>query len=388
MKRRAPFVLVIALAAGAVWLLVARPWSPPGPLVASGTIEAHQVLVGSRVGGRVAKVHVREGDRVRAGQVIAEIEPEETVASRAAAEAAVASARASLEALLAGSRPEEIARARAQAEAARQALEALRTWPRKEELEAARADLEAARADLANAEAQHRRVEELTRSGVASAADLDAARSARDAGRAKVESLREHLRVHEAGSRPEDIRAAEARLADAEASRALVEKGPRQEDIDRGRAALREAEARLAVLDQQLEEMVVRSPGDAIVEVFDTRPGDLAGAGKPLATLIEPDLWVRVYIPENRLGLVRVGEEVTVRVDSYPGRDFAGAVERVHRKAEFTPRNVQTPEERVNQVFGVRVRLPDPEGMLRAGMAADVTFPSPAQASPGSPEGN
>jgi membrane fusion protein YbhG len=109
--------------------------------------------------------------------------------------------------------------------------------------------------------------------------------------------------------------------------------------------------------------------------VFDIRPGDLAAANKPLATLIEPDLWVRVYVPESQIGLVRLGQEVRVRVDSFPGRDFRGVVEQISRKAEFTPRNVQTPEERVNQVLGVKVRLDNRDGLLRAGMAADVFLP-------------
>ncbi len=351
------------------------PWRPADVLTVSGTIEAHEILVGSKVGGRVAKVHVREGDRVRPGQILVELEGDELEARRAEAAAAVAQAQATLDQLVAGSRPEEVARARAAADAAQQTLAGVKTWPRAEEVAQARADVAAAEAELAYAEAQYRRFEELFREGAVAAAERDNALSRRDADRAKLASLRERLRIVETGSRPEDIGAAEGRFKEADAGRRLVEKGPREEEIRQARANLRAAEARLRVIETQLAEMVVKSPTDAVVEVFDTRPGDLAGPNKAVATLIEPDLWVRVYVPESQIGRVRLGQEATVRVDSFPGRRFRGVVEQINRQAEFTPRNVQTPEERVNQVFGVKVRLDNSEGLLRAGMAADVSLP-------------
>jgi multidrug resistance efflux pump len=350
------------------------PWRPVDTLTVSGNIEAHEILVGSKVGGRVAKVSVREGDRVKPGQVLVELERDELEARRAEAVAAVGQAQAALDQLLAGSRPEEIARARGTADAARETYLGVKTWPRSEEVAQARADLVGAEADQAYSESQYRRFDDLFRDGAVAAADLDNARSRRDADRAKVASLREKLRVLETGSRPEDLRAAEGRLKEADASRQLVEKGPREEEIRQARANLKAAEARLRVIETQLDEMVVKSPADAVVEVFDTRPGDLAAPNKALATLIEPDLWVRVYVPESQIGRLRLGQEATVRVDSFPGRRFQGVVEQINRQAEFTPRNVQTPEERVNQVFGVKVRLDNREGLLRAGMAADVTL--------------
>ncbi len=350
------------------------PWRGDGPLTVSGTIEAHEILVGSKVGGRVAKVHVREGDRVKPGQLLVELERDELEARKAEAAAVVAQSQATLDQLLAGSRPEEIARARSAAEAAQQTLAGVKTWPRPEEVAQAKAEVAAAEAELAYAEAQYRRFDDLFRDGAVAAAELDNARSRRDADRAKVASLRERLRTLETGSRPEDVGTAEGRFKEADAGRRLVEKGPREEEIRQARAARQAARARLQVIETQLAETVIAAPADAVVEVFDIRPGTLVAATKPLATLIEPDLWVRVYVPESQIGRLRLGQEVAVRVDSFPGRRFRGVVEQVNRKAEFTPRNVQTPEERVNQVFGVKVRLENPEGLLRAGMAADVTL--------------
>ena len=102
-----------------------------------------------------------------------------------------------------------------------------------------------------------------------------------------------------------------------------------------------------------------------------------APANREVATLILPDrLWVRVYVPEPWLGLIKLNDTVRVRVDSYPDRDFSGAVEQINRKAEFTPRNVQTVEDRIKQVFGVKIRLDNKEDTLRAGMSADIFFPN------------
>jgi HlyD family secretion protein len=139
--------------------------------------------------------------------------------------------------------------------------------------------------------------------------------------------------------------------------------------VERARAALRQ-------IDTQLAELEVRAPADAIVEVLQSRPGDLISPGSPVATLVEVDrLWVRVYVPEPELGYVQSGKEVSVTVDTFHGESFKGRIEEIASRGEFTPRNVQTRDERAHQVFGVRVRLDNSARKLRAGMAADVTIP-------------
>jgi HlyD family secretion protein len=123
--------------------------------------------------------------------------------------------------------------------------------------------------------------------------------------------------------------------------------------------------------------MKVNAPTDSILEVLLVKVVDVLPANREVATLLLPQhLWVRVFVPEPWLGLIKVGDPVRVRVDSFPGKDFDGTVEQVNRQAEFTPRNVQTVEDRIRQVFGVKIRLPYNEDQLRAGMSADVTFPS------------
>jgi len=364
---------ILVVIAGSLygWLSAGRDPS----LTASGNIEADEILVGSKVGGRVSKVLVREGDRVQAGQVLIELERDELEARRAEAAGQVAQFEAALEQLRRGSRPEEVARARAQAQQAVENLAMAQAGPRPEEIRQARADVEAALAEAQNAELQARRFEALVAEGAISAQERDNAVNRRDTDRARLEAARQKLQLLEAGSRREEIAVAQQRAHEAAALQEQVERGPREEEIRQAQAVLVQAKARLQANKSQLDETVIRAPRDAVVEVLDLRPGTLVAPNKPLAILIEPDLWVRVYIPEDKLGHIRLGEPVEVRVDSFPGRRFSGVVDQINRKAEFTPRNVQTPEERVNQVFGVKVRLEDPERHLRAGMAADVTFP-------------
>ncbi|HEY2124880.1 MAG TPA: efflux RND transporter periplasmic adaptor subunit [Chthoniobacterales bacterium] len=147
--------------------------------------------------------------------------------------------------------------------------------------------------------------------------------------------------------------------------------------VDADRMRVVQARAQLADIDAQLAEMEVKAPTDSILEVLTVKVGDVLPANREVATLLLPlHLWVRVYVPEPWLGLIKVGDEVRVRVDSFPKVDFPGTVEQVNRQAEFTPRNVQTVEDRIRQVFGVKVRLPSNDDRLRAGMAADVIFPN------------
>ncbi len=122
--------------------------------------------------------------------------------------------------------------------------------------------------------------------------------------------------------------------------------------------------------------MKVVAPGDTVLEILSVKVGDVLAANREVATLIVPDyLWVRVYVPQPWLGQIKLNDSVRVRVDSFPNEQFQGVVEQINRQAEFTPRNVQTVEDRIRQVFGVKVRLENRDDKLRAGMSADVIFP-------------
>ena len=162
-----------------------------------------------------------------------------------------------------------------------------------------------------------------------------------------------------------------------DAERAESAAKSQEKSLEASQMKIIQARAQLADIDAQLKEMQVLAPADSILEVLSVKVGDVLPPNGEVATLLLPQhLWVRVYVPEPWLGLIKIGETVRVRVDSFPGKDFPGVVEQINRQAEFTPRNVQTVEDRIKQVFGVKIRLPNNDDRLRAGMAADVYFPN------------
>ncbi|HET9529362.1 MAG TPA: efflux RND transporter periplasmic adaptor subunit [Blastocatellia bacterium] len=362
------------VAAAATWKYLSER-SSENDLVLSGTVEADEIHVGSRISGRIAEVLVKEGQQVKQNEPLIRFESYDLDAKRADARALIARAEANLERALNGSRPEEIAAARAQAQAARAALEQARRGPRQQEIDTARADLNAAEADFEVARLSFQRIEQLAQNGVVSRQDYDNARAAFDRARARREAARQRLDLLLAGTRSEEIERAEREYQQAEANRLLVERGPRKEEIAAARAELERARAALQQIETQQAELEVRSPADAFVEVLEVRPGDLINPGSTVATLVEVDrLWVQVYVPEPELGHVQLGKDVSVKVDTFEDESFTGRIEQIANRGEFTPRNVQTREERTHQVFAVRVRLENGSERLRAGMAADVTI--------------
>lgn len=344
-------------------------------LVLSGVVEADEIHVGSKVSGRIAAVLVAEGQRVSAGQALVRFEAHDLDARRKEAAALVDEAQAGLERLLNGSRPEEIAEARAQAEAARMSLEMARNGPRPEEIEAARAELRAAEAEHDLARTSFQRTSRLASEGVVSRQELDRAKSDFDRARARAAAAREQVALLEAGTRGEEIERAERLHKQALARKELVEHGPRKEEIAAARAKLESARATLQVIETLLGELEVKSPADAFTEVLRVRPGDLIAPNDPIATLIETDrLWVRVYVPAPELGHLQLDKQVTIYVDTFPNEGFSGRIEHISSQGEFTPRNVQTREERYHQVFGVRAQVLSGTDRIRPGMAAEVVI--------------
>jgi multidrug resistance efflux pump len=344
-------------------------------LTLHGTIEARHVQVGSRVGGRVLEVRAREGQAVKAGDLLVALETDELQAQAAEAEAAVRQAEATWTKLRSGSQPDEIAQARAAARGAEAALRELEAGPRPEAIARAQAALAQAESDHRLARVTAQRHEDLWREGAVARQQFDDASARMEMTRAAVRSAQAMLNELLAGTRPEQIAQARQRYQEALAAQRLVEQGPRVEEIRAAEAALAQARARLELVRTQLRESRIVAPVASLVEVLDLRPGDLVAPNQPVAKLLEPDqTFVRVYLPETRLGWIAVGQAARISVDSFPGRSFAGVVEQINAAAEYTPRNVQTVEERADQVFGVKVAIREGSGLLRAGMAASVTL--------------
>lgn len=360
-------ILVGALAIGA--LLMMSKWRVE-PLKVSGFIEAHEIRLGSRIGGRVSAVLVAEGDEVKAGQVLVELEPFDLLSREAEARANLAARQAEHARLANGYRAEEIAQAKARVQQLSADHERLVKGPRQAEIDAARAQLDVAQARLLLAQRVHQRTSELFQTKTISADEMDRAVEELEAARGAHVAAAKQLQLLEEGTRPEEIAAAKAKLDEAGAALELMNKGFRQEEIDQAKAAADAAAAALEVIVEQKKELRIVAPLGGVIESLELQPGDLTAPGGPVMSMIQAgELWVRAYVPERLLP--NLGQRVPVTLDASPGR-FEGEVTFIARQAEFTPSNVQTPEERSKQVFRVKVTLREGLDRVRPGMSADV----------------
>jgi multidrug resistance efflux pump len=316
---------------------------------------------------------------VTAGQELVRFEAPELDTQRAQLDAQLAAAEAELLKAKNGPRPEEKAEAKAMLDAAEARLLRLENGWRPEEKRKARNDMEAAEAELVQAKADFARIDQLYRQGggaAVSRADWDAARAARDRAVNRHESTQAHYDMLMAGSRAEDIAEATAEVARAKAKYTLLLNGTRAEDIALAEAQVAEIKGKLRENDVNRREAVVRAPGPAVVEVLAVRKGDVLAPNQPVARILrDDDLWVKVFVPETELGKVRLGQAVEVTVDAYPGRKFLGVIDQIANASEFTPRNVQSVDERRHQVFAVKVRVDNRDGVFKSGMAAEVLLP-------------
>ena len=315
--------LLIAAIAFLWWRFgpVAQRNNSPNTILATGTIEATEVDVSAEIGGQIEKLLIDEGDRVQRGRLLARIEDSQLEAETARAEAALESARAVLEDLEAGARSEELERARMQVKLARATLEL--------------------------AEADWKRTAELHQEGVLSENRRDAMRANRDVAKNQYEAVMEELKLLEAGARPDQIEAA--------------------------RWQVKQAEAALQLAAVRLEKTGILAPISGVVLVKDSEEGEVILPGVPIVTIADPnDMWVKIYIDEINIGKIRLGQHAALHVDSYPEREFSGKVTYISDEAEFTPKNIQTREDRVKLVFAVKVGIDNEGGLLKSGMYADV----------------
>jgi len=354
-KKLAIFAAVLVVGS----FTAAYAWKSRGDssLTASGTLEARNISIGSKVGGRITRVLVREGDHVEPNQLLVVFDSAELEGQLLQAQGRVEAARANLAKMLRGSRPEEIAEANAASEGYREA-----------ELAQAQADVERARTEEANAERELKRTEILTASGATSQQSLDNARDRAQAAHALV------------AAQTNAVAAAEGRLKAAQAVADKTQRGFRTEDIAAARAEMTLAEGQLKEAEARWAEREVRAPAAAVVETMDLRPGDLLPANSPVAQLLEADqLYLMVYVPETQIGSVQIGKAAQIQIDTFPGQTFKAHVEQIRQQSEFLPRNVQTKEERVHQVIGVKLRVENRDNLLRAGVSVDVQFASEAR---------
>lgn len=432
-------------------------------VTASGTIEAIEMDISPRVAGRIVSLKVDEGDTVKKGQVIAVLDDSELSAQVEQARGALLTSQAKLADLMAGSREEQIRQARADYEkalagangsrdvyrtvseshykstelkanlataeasykaaqkeraatAARLAL--VKEGPRKEELESLKASLSQAKAHQKNAEADYNRYAQLYKEGAISGQQLDNALAVRDSSRGAVDAAEAKYQEAIAGSRPQEIEEAEARLAQADArlvgareslaaykqiyadrldSRRQLEgakssnevatsqvqaakaqldllaAGATKDTIKAARGQVEQAQGALNAAKTHLAYTTIVAPADGVVNVKYRELGEYVSPGTPIVKIASLDrVWLRVYAPLPTLGKVKVGQAASVRADTYPGKVYKGRVSSVSEEPEFTPKNVQTTEERVKLVYAVRIDLDNRSQELKPGMPADA----------------
>jgi len=377
MGRRAIGLVVLAIMA--IGLLVYSQVRR-GPFKVSGFIEAYEIRIGSRVGGRVQQVLVDEGAEVKQGDILVALEPYDLRERRAEAEAVLAARIAEYEKLAKGFRAEEVAEAKAAYDRLAARLAELVAGPRQQEIDAAEAQVRLADAQLQLAQRRFDRAEQVVSRGALSQEEFDEAATELRVARETLAVRQQELELLRAGTRPEQIEQAKAQLEEARQAWSLRQHGFRSEEIAQAKAAVEAAQAVVSAIDRQLAELNVVAPLDAVVEAVDLRPGDLIAPNAPVLSLMDTSrLWVRAYVPENHLDLT-IDQPLWVTVDSCSGERFRGHVSFVARQAEFTPSNVQTPEERSKQVFRIRVTLDEGQDRLRPGMSADVWLEEPPDA--------
>jgi len=359
MNRKRIILICLVIAAAASTAIYAGWFHKDDSLQGSGTVEARNIRVGSKVGGRIDQILVREGDHVAAGQLLITFDDKEL-------QAALDQSKAAAEKAARGYRPEEIAEARATAAQAKADYEQRLNGYRRQDIDAAIADLDRAKAEEIRSHADFNRYQALAEKDLVSKQQRDTAEATWKVALAQQQNAQHKLNELQVGYRPEEIASAKAHYEQTQATLEKFEHGNRREDVDLAKASFSYDEARF-------RERQVIAPTAATVEVLDVRPGDLIAPNTPIATLLESDqIYVRIYIPETIIGQVLLGQKAEVRVDSFKNTVFDGVVEQINQQAEFLPRNVQTQEERVHQVFGVKIRINDTSHRVLAGMAADV----------------
>jgi HlyD family secretion protein len=390
MKRPPRPVLIVGLVAIVAGLALAGwTWwrdrqTARDVIQASGRIEVTEVNVSSKVTGRVVKLLVEEGTDVKAGQLIAELEGEELEAQLRQARATLQSAEAKLAQAQITLRVEpttvrtQIRQAEENLRGAEERLRLLQAGSRPQEIEEGRANLRQNMARLEIARLTRDRLRDLVADGAVAKQDLDRAESDFQAAEAAVRATRERLAILEEGSRTEDIRAAQAErdrsAAALEAARAnAATLDLRQQDVRVAEAAVREAGANVRRLETQVDELKVFAPLDGTVLTKAVEAGEVVPAGKPLVLLGDLDHpWIKVYVTETDVGKVMLGAPAGILVDSFPQQPFRGTVTWIADQAEFTPKNIQTKEERVNLVYAVKITIANAERKLKAGMTADA----------------
>jgi len=381
-------ILLILIGIG-VYFSFSENHEDPNRLIVSGNIEVTDTRLSFKIPGRLVERLVDEGEEVKKGQLIARLDDTDQKLAVAQAQANIGYAKAVLAELEAGSRFEDIQRAKAQVEQAESVLLELERGSRSQEIGDARAEVKRAKASLEGAGSQlelarsdHDRYRKLHNDKVISVSEYDTYRrryetelSAFAEAEARLKSATEKLSLRREGPRREQIEQARAALRQAEAAYALIKAGPRSETILQARAKVDVAGETLRQARQQLAYTQLFAPFEGAVLSKAAEPGEYLNVGSPVVTIGDlARVRLRAYVNETNLGRIKLGREIEVLTDTYPGKVYKGRISFISSEAEFTPKSVQTSEERVKLMYRIKIELPNPDRELKPGMPADAVI--------------
>lgn len=389
MKKRLLFIILPIIIIIVAINLYPRlnPQANNGELMVSGNIEATETTISFRIPGVLLDRFVDEGDTVRKGQAIAKMESKDQEIAFAKAKASLANAKAALAELEAGSRSEEIEIANARLLQATYHLTDLKKGSRSQEIESARADLETAisasktaAVQLNQARTDFRRFDVLYSKNGVSQRDYELYKNMYETAQnrvtetdARIKTARQALSLRLEGTREEEVKRAVAALKQAEAEYQLVRTGPRQERLDQAKAQVKIAEETLNQARQQLFYTELTSPVDGVVLSKSAEPGEYLNPASPVISIGDiRHPWLRAYINELHIGAISLKDKMVVTTDACPERKFEGTVKFISSEAEFTPKAVQTFEERVKLMYRIRIDVDNPDLLLKPGMPADA----------------
>jgi len=377
-----PAILLVAAAAAYFQFRKSKP--KEDVLHASGTIEATKVDVSFQIGGRVAEVSAIEGQPLKAGDVLARLDPKELQAhvNQLMASLDVTRHQILQQQITVEMRQDvvesTINQSRSESEAAQVSVERLRNGTRPEEIRVSEALVVQAEADLVRRKNDFDRIAGLYAKGVVSQQEYDAVVSAYRMAETVVAAARERMTLAKEGSRREDLAEAEAKLRATQAGNAVAEAGRKGVNVERQaietlRARQRELEAQLDAAHTQLSYTQIHAPLNGVVLTKNVESGEVVNPGTPVVSIADIDnLWMNIYIPETQMGSVKLGQTVRVHVDAFPGETFNGKISFVSSESEFTPKTIQTPEERIKLVYRVKLLLENTGQRLKPGMPADA----------------
>lgn len=366
--------VILLVGGGALWFYLQPAPSEPGVLQVSGRVEGNLAAVGSRSGGRVARIDAREGDRLVSGALIAEMQSDQRHAEFERAEHLLHMARG------------QITQARARVASLERELEAGQLAMKQAEqnsrarigeaeagLGVAQAHLRHAQADLEKSVRDRARYEQLSAQNVVSAEVLDDARSREVVTESAVEAAREQVsQAEQVLNRARTTRTAVAlRSKEAEATAARLQEAIAA--IETARARMQTEEAGVALARANLNDTRVVAPFDGTVLEKLVETGEILAPGTPIVTFMDMEnLYAKVYVAERDIAKVKLGDPSRLYADGFPDHYFDAVVDRVSQQAEFTPRDIHMPDERTKLVFAIKLAIRDSEGILKPGMPVDA----------------